>query len=180
MISPISVLIFLTVLASVFLLSAITLITWLLSKKYPYTWNVNKRIVVVFLVFTIPVGIGIAAKRMVDKFPSSIFQKHFGFYPTSSVRNLHAEIKQTNELYSESLTFETNETVIHEILDTGYNEVSCGERYGNFGYGDDLLTEISSSSQKRCYERKFDIENNTIIYDWRSGKTYFEHYFVRF
>jgi len=66
--------------AFVFLLFS-TIITWLLSKKFPTVWFFNKGLVAICLAVSVAIISGLFLNHYLSSLPSGVFAKVTGFYP---------------------------------------------------------------------------------------------------
>ena len=160
-----------------------TIITWLLSKKFPTIWFYNKMIVGIFLIFTTPVFLGIIGQNYFDSLPNGKFTKNVGFYPTAAVRDLQVTSEISGDHTENNFLFSTDKETMNRILGKCFYEIPEVEAIENFS-GNVYLKEFSGKPTTKYYEKPAhdveetgcmgDFSDSYIAYDEETGKTYFQ------
>lgn len=184
-----NILLFIFLFYSFIFLTVSTVITWLLSKKFPGLWLINKTIVGMFVVIWVTGISTVALQTYFGSLPSGVFRKSVGLPLPPEVTDLQAFTERRGDHEENHLTFLTNRETLDKILKACFYEIPKDEALEKMNSEENqYLKEFSGKSNVRYYERPSwdvgscmsDFSDSYIAYDEESGKTYFQWNFNHF
>jgi hypothetical protein len=172
-------------------LSIATIITWLLSKKFPRLWRINKVLAVMFLGITIPVFGGMYLTGYYNSTPNGKFVTSVGFYPNAEIKDLQVFSEIRGEHEQNDFVFISNQETVNRIVGNCFFEISETEAKEKFSSSEaDHLKDFIGKPNVRYYEKPTreiegtgclgEVSPHYLAYDSESGRVYYQWNFNHF